>query len=577
MTYSSSTSTDRPWPAWGAKSWLALGLLAFLVAMPAFAEGPGEDDEEAARARQLEAQGLLVGEIHVKVDDIFNLDDPKENSLPYRLANRLHRRTRRDVVQDLMVLRTGEPYSYSRERESERLLRGQRFFHDAEIRPGAVHDGVVDLDVEVRDVWTLGLGLSYGRKGGVNTTRFDLHDSNFLGTGKTLAVEHKVDVDRTGTEFSYRDPALGGRHLTLGMAWAQNEDGSPWSIELHKPFDSLDGHLELFGSAADGTRTDHRYLRGEVIGSFRHTEEKYDLAMGLSRGLVDGNSHRWRFGLSYEHHQFDLDPDPDPDWDPELYDPNGPRPDERTIVAPWIGFEYVEDQFEAAHHLDQIDRVEDRYAGKRFRARLGWSTVALGADRDRAIFDLEGTWTRDRGDDLRLALTGSGHGRVSSDGLEDFLIGSAIEAYWRDFGRNIFYARLGLDFAYQLDADDQLLLGGRTGLRGYPLRYQDGDRRFLLTVEQRFYTDWRPLHLAAVGAAVFVDVGRAWFAGGSPFDGAELADGGDGILGDIGFGLRLGSSRTGRGHMLHVDVAFPFGGDPSIDSVQFLVGTFETF
>jgi len=30
----------------------------------------------------------------------------------------------------------------------------------------------------------------------------------------------------------------------------------------------------------------------------------------------------------------------------------------------------------------------------------------------------------------------------------------------------------------------------------------------LLTVEQRFYTDWYPFRLARIGAAVFGDVGR---------------------------------------------------------------------
>ena len=43
-----------------------------------------------------------------------------------------------------------------------------------------------------------------------------------------------------------------------------------------------------------------------------------------------------------------------------------------------------------------------------------------------------------------------------------------------------------------LDPDMQLLIGGDNGLRGYPLRYEAGTSRALLTVEQRFYTDWYP-------------------------------------------------------------------------------------
>mgnify|MGYP000473531941 CR=1 FL=1 len=40
---------------------------------------------------------------------------------------------------------------------------------------------------------------------------------------------------------------------------------------------------------------------------------------------------------------------------------------------------------------------------------------------------------------------------------------------------------------------------------------------------------------------------------------------------NVGFGLRLASTRSSLGKMIHIDLAFPLDGDPSIDSVQFLV------
>ncbi len=60
----------------------------------------------------------------------------------------------------------------------------------------------------------------------------------------------------------------------------------------------------------------------------------------------------------------------------------------------------------------------------------------------------------------------------------------------------------------RIDPENQVLLGGDNGLRGYPLRYQAGERRAILNVEQRFFTDWYPWRLFRVGYAVFVDVGR---------------------------------------------------------------------
>ena len=49
------------------------------------------------------------------------------------------------------------------------------------------------------------------------------------------------------------------------------------------------------------------------------------------------------------------------------------------------------------------------------------------------------------------------------------------------------------------------------------------------------------------------------------------------MLKDVGFGLRLSSTRSGRGGMIHLDVAFPLDGDPSIDSVQWIVTSKQTF
>jgi hemolysin activation/secretion protein len=120
------------------------------------------------------------------------------------------------------------------------------------------------------------------------------------------------------------------------------------------------------------------------------------------------------------------------------------------------------------------------------------------------------------------------------------------------------------------DPEEQLLLGGDNGLRGYPLRYQAGDAIALFTLEQRFYTDWQPLKLVNVGAAVFFDAGRAW--GQDPYAAAP-----SGWLKDVGLGLRLGSARSGLGNVLHIDLAFPLDRSSDIDSMQLLIETRRSF
>jgi hemolysin activation/secretion protein len=114
------------------------------------------------------------------------------------------------------------------------------------------------------------------------------------------------------------------------------------------------------------------------------------------------------------------------------------------------------------------------------------------------------------------------------------------------------------------------LLGGDNGLRGYPLRYQAGKTNALLTLEQRFYSNWQPLKLVNVGAAVFFDTGRAWGQD-------EYAAAPKGWLSDVGIGLRLGSARSGLGNVLHIDLAMPLNRSNDIDSLQLLIETKKSF
>jgi hemolysin activation/secretion protein len=154
---------------------------------------------------------------------------------------------------------------------------------------------------------------------------------------------------------------------------------------------------------------------------------------------------------------------------------------------------------------------------------------------------------------------------LSSDGGENLLAFGSGRFYWRDIGPHLFFGSLELGIGRNLDGENQILLGGDSGLRGYPLRYQSGDARALLTLEQRFFTGLYPFRLFFVGAAVFFDAGRTWPGDGS---GENL-----GWLRDVGVGLRLSSSRSGFGTVMHLDVAFPLDGDASIDSLQWLITT----
>ena len=156
------------------------------------------------------------------------------------------------------------------------------------------------------------------------------------------------------------------------------------------------------------------------------------------------------------------------------------------------------------------------------------------------------------------------------ENLADAVLTAEARYYARTSERTKFFATAGGTVTEALDADTQLLLGGDTGLRGYPLRYQAGTALALLTLEERYYTNWYPFRLFHVAAAAFFDMGRTW---GTDVTGATS----DGLLKDVGLGLRLGSSRSAFGNVIHVDLAFPLDGGDDIDQVQFVIETKARF
>jgi hypothetical protein len=571
------TRRDRLFLHWGLAAWLAGSAPGGLWASGGPAEdGPGPVPEAGAAWEcsappddaALEASGAVIGQLQIAVGDIFNPELEKENRDLFRLINRVHRNTRPRVIENLLLVRPGDLYDRRLLDESERLLRSERFLYDAAIRPVRYCGNRVDLVVEVRDVWTLEPSASYSRSGGVSGTRFELEDSNFLGTGKHLALARRDNVDRTMVLVHYRDPAVAGSRARLDLWYSDNSDGDFQVFDLRRPFYALDTRWAAGVRVRIDDRVDNRYLLGGLQDRFRHEQDFVEAMAGFSRGLRGGRALRWLLGATYLADRFGKAPEGVP-----LID----HPSDRTLGYPWVGFELVEDDFRVTHNLDHLQRTEDLHLGLQLSGRLGWSSSRWGGTSDETVFALGAGNGFELGSRGLLLLAGSSSGRYGDAGLVNFSTGGSLRLYWRNFGQHLLYAELGADTARRLDPENPLLLGGDTGLRGYPLRYQEGDRRFLVTLEQRFYTPWHLFEVVHLGAAVFADVGRAWGESVFPSLPPTVPARETGTLRDLGFGLRISSSRSGRGTLVHLDVAFPLDGDPSIDRVQWLVTTKESF
>jgi Omp85 superfamily domain len=510
---------------------------------------------------ELEGAGATFGEIRIANENIFDLEDPKEDTALFRLANRLHIVTREEVIRRQLLFATGDRYSKRLMDESERLLRSARYLYDASIRPVAYHDGKVDVEVVTRDVWTLNPGISFGRHGGKNTAGIEIEELNLLGWGQSISASHKSGIDRDENLIEFKDANFVGSRVNLQASYANNSDGVRHELLVDRPFYSLDTRGAGGIALADDEHIDSLYDLGEIVDQFREQRRFADVYGGISPGLQEGWAHRLTFGFTFDQRQFQA-----------LEDSGATNlvPEDRKLVYPWIGFDLVEDNYRKYKNHDEIERTEDFFLGTRITGRLGLSDPAFGADQQAVIFAATATHGMSPTSASTLLYSGALSGRYEDGEARNAVLDAAIRYYVAQSRNWLFFATLQGTAGHNLDLDNQILLGGDSGLRGYPLRYQGGEARALLTLEQRYFTDWYPFRLFRVGAAAFIDMGRTW--GEAPLNTPSL-----GLLKDIGIGLRLGSSRSGLGNIIHIDLAFPLDGDPSISKVQLLVETKERF
>lgn len=530
--------------------------------MAAVAQEPGAGPADLPSPEELEQQNARIGTVAIETNNIFDLSKPGEDKTLYRWANALHVVTKPGVIKAQLLFAEGDPYSLQQIEESERMLRENDYLRDVQVEPVRYEDGIVDLRVVTSDVWTLTPSISAGREGGENSFGIGVKEQNLFGNGVLLHFKYREDVDRDTMTLDFANRHFRGTRDHLAFRIGNNSDGYDHRFYYARPFFALDSRRSHGMALAAGELVEPLYDRGEVVSDFLHTLQHHELFAGWSAGLKDGWVRRFFTGVVYDDHKFAPTP--------LTLDPITLVPDDRRYIYPYIGFETIEDHYDEVENFDRIGRVEDRFLGTRFAFRLGFAPEVFGSSNDSWHYNASLTNAIVASKKTSLTVATGLSGRLEDGEARNFLMSLETRFHRRLTKSQLFYASVTATGSDNLDLDNQLLLGGDSGLRGYPLRYQGGDARALLTLEHRVFTDWYPWRLFNVGGAIFFDAGRTW--GDNPVGGPNL-----GLLRDVGIGLRLGSNRIGEGGVLHIDFAFPLDGDETIDDFQILVDARSSF
>ncbi len=133
-------------------------------------------------------EGKIIREIIIETLDPFgySVDNYKEepNQGFEKFGNRIHLKTKKWTIRNLLLFKKNDPLDSLIAKESERLIRRQRYVRSVIIKPIEIPNSKdsVDISVRVLDSWTLiPSGSISGSKG-----NFEITERNFFGLGHEI-------------------------------------------------------------------------------------------------------------------------------------------------------------------------------------------------------------------------------------------------------------------------------------------------------------------------------------------------------------------------------------------------------
>lgn len=157
-------------------------------------------------------------------------DDTKTVDLTFRIqkTNRIYLnsinilgnvRTFDSVIEHLMPMRAGDPFSLQKIEESRQKLMRTRYFKDVQIVPTRIADtNMMNLDVKVEEQPTGELSGGFGWSN-INGFMVDagITENNFMGRGQVVQLRASLAEYQKQVLFSFTEPYLFGRQLSGGF------------------------------------------------------------------------------------------------------------------------------------------------------------------------------------------------------------------------------------------------------------------------------------------------------------------------------------------------------------------------
>ena len=189
-------------------------------------------------------------------------------------------RTFDSVIEQLLPMREGDPFSLQTIEEGRQSLMRTRYFKDVQMVPSRIADAnMMNLDIRVEEQPTGELSGGFGWSN-INGFMVDLGvtESNFMGRGQIVQLRGSIAEYQKQALFSFTEPFLFGRQLSAGfdISYTKYDYSSLGSYGYDRDSLTISGRLGW-------KLTDHWSQTVRLSASF---DQNYDLQDG---GWSDAN------------------------------------------------------------------------------------------------------------------------------------------------------------------------------------------------------------------------------------------------------------------------------------------------
>lgn len=317
-------------------------------------------------------QGKIIRNIKIETYDPFGYSIQDSTRVPKkqieRIGNKLHLKTKQFTIRSLLLFKKNQQLDSIKLRESERLIRTQRYIRRVSLKPIAISNtsDSVDIHIKVLDAW------SWYPTGSLSTSsaRLNLTSRNFAGLGHYFSNQYR-------TRFKEGKHAYRAQYQINNIAQTFIDAGVYYNIDLaenyikqvyvnrtfYSPLTRWAGGFTVFQSASrdsvpnlNNQRRLHSFKANDVDTWFGYSTPVYYKFNNLHKVQTNLITSARYYSKNYLEH-------PEGEYDPYLYFTN-----HRMYLAT-IGLasvNYIQDK-----NIFYNDRIEDIAVGKTFMLTLG--------------------------------------------------------------------------------------------------------------------------------------------------------------------------------------------------------------